>query len=53
MSNLIKNFKKYDLDIKGVRLPSFNISLEEKERVGVDKDCSNFDFLKALCADKL
>ena len=38
MSNLIKNFKKYDLDIKGVRLPSFDIPLEDKERVGVDKD---------------
>lgn len=53
MSNLIKNFKKYDLGIKGVRLPSFDIPLEEKKRVGVDKDCSNFDFLKALCTDKL
>ena len=53
MSNLIKNFKKYDLGIKGVRLPSFDIPLEEKKRVGVDKDCSNFDFLKALWTDKL
>jgi len=53
MSNLIKNFKKYDLDIKGVRLPSFDIPLEDKERVGVDRDCTNLDFLKALCADKL
>ena len=53
MSNLTKNFKKYDLDIKGVRLPSFEISPEEKERVGTKKDCDNLTFLTALCSNQL
>ena len=48
MSSLTKDFNKYDLDIKGVRLPSFEIPLEDKERVGVAEDCSNLEFLKAL-----
>jgi hypothetical protein len=53
MSSLTKDFNKYDLDIKGVRLPSFEIPLEDKERVGVAEDCSNLEFLKALCSAKL
>ena len=53
MSSLTKDFNKYDLDIKGVRLPSFEIPLEDKERVGVAEDCSNLEFLKALCTAKL
>ena len=49
MNNLTKNFKKYNLDIKGVRLPSFEISTEDKEKVEVSKDCSNLELLTALC----
>ena len=49
MSGLIKNFKKYDLDIKGVRLPSFDIESDDKEYVGIKEDCSNLEFLTALC----
>ena len=53
MSSLTKNFKKYDLDIKGVRLPSFEISPKEKEKVGTKKDCDNLTFLTALCHNRL
>ena len=53
MSNLINNFKKYDLDIKGVRLPSFEISVEEKARAGIAEDCDNLAFLTALCDNAL
>ena len=53
MSNLINNFKKYDLGIKGVRLPSFDISAEDKEKVGVAQDCDNLTFLTALCEKRL
>ena len=47
MSGLIKNFKKYDLDIKGVRLPSFDIEPDDKEYAGIKEDCSNLEFLTA------
>lgn len=53
MSNLTNNFKKYDLDIKGVRLPSFEISPEEKEKAATKKDCDNLTFLTALCHNRL
>ena len=53
MSNLINNFKKYDLGIKGVRLPSFDIDVAEKNRVGVPEDCDNLTFLTALCNKRL
>jgi DNA polymerase-3 subunit alpha len=49
MSSLTGNFKKYDLNIKGVRLPSFDIPDQEKSSVGVKKDCNNLTFLTALC----
>ena len=53
MSNLINNFEKYDLGIKGVRLPSFDIDVAEKNRVGVPEDCDNLTFLTALCNKRL
>ena len=53
MSNLINNFKKYDLGIKGVRLPSFDIDVVEKNKVGVPEDCDNLTFLTALCNKRL
>ncbi len=53
MSSLTKNFKKYDLNIKGVRLPSFEILASHKKEAGVKEDCNNLTFLKALCNLKL
>lgn len=44
-----KSFKGISLDLHGVRLPSFDIPLEEKRRAKVSEDIGNFDFLRALC----
>ena len=45
----IKKFKKYDLNIHGVRLPQFDIEDRHKHEALVSEDCSNYDFLRQLC----
>ena len=49
VSNFEKRFTGIDLDLHGVRLPSFEISNEEKRRCKVSEDVDNYDFLRALC----
>jgi DNA polymerase-3 subunit alpha len=49
MTDFIKQFEKLDLGIHGVRLPSFQVSKEDKRKLGVSEDISNEDFLEALC----
>ncbi len=44
-----KRFKNYDLDLHGVRLPKFQIDNKYKHQLSVSEDCSNYDFLRALC----
>ena len=44
-----KQFKSYDLDIHGVRLPQFDIEKRHKHQALVSEDCSNYDFLRQLC----
>jgi len=46
-----KNFKPYDLDLHGVRLPSFTIDPAFKEKIGLSAECKNFDFLRGLCLE--
>jgi DNA polymerase-3 subunit alpha len=43
------NFKNLDLQLHGVRLPSFEIPKEEKHKIKVSEDVNNYDFLRALC----
>ena len=44
-------FKPLELDLHGVRLPSFNIEDKYKRDLGVSEDISNENFLKALCEE--
>ena len=45
----IKRFKKIDLPLHGVRLPSFEPSQPLRDRLGADKDEDNASILKKLC----
>lgn len=47
--NFYNNFSALDLDLHGVRLPSFNIERKYKERISIDENCSNLQFIKQLC----
>lgn len=42
-------FSDYDLQIHGVRLPSFEIDKKYKRGLGLSEDVGNFDFLRSLC----
>lgn len=47
--NFGQQFEKYDFPLLGlVRLPQVSISDEEKRQLGLNPNCSNFEFLKAL-----
>jgi DNA polymerase-3 subunit alpha len=47
--NFYENFSTLDLDLYGVRLPSFNIERKYKQRISIDENCSNYEFIKQLC----
>lgn len=49
VSKFTDQFEGVKLDLHGVRLPSFEISKEEKRRNQVSEDVDNFDFLRSLC----
>lgn len=49
ISKFTDQFDGVKLDLHGVRLPSFEISKEEKRRNQVSEDVDNFDFLRSLC----
>jgi DNA polymerase-3 subunit alpha len=45
-----ENFSNYDDCIDpGVKLPEINITLKQKKELKCKPDCSNLDYLKALC----
>ena len=46
-------FSNLELDLHGVRLPSFSIDNKYKHELGVSEDIANYDFLKALCEQGL
>ena len=49
VSSFFSKTVDYDLNLHGVRLPTFEIQNSEKHYAKVDEDCANLDFLKALC----
>ena len=49
MNKYSDQFKEIELDLHGVRLPSFKIEEKYKRQIGVSEDISNKGFLKALC----
>ena len=51
MSSFTDSFSPIELPLHGVRLPSFDISLEAKRKIGVSEDVDNYDFLRALCLE--
>ena len=46
-------FKDIKLPLHGVRLPSFEITSEQKRKAGFSEDLDNFQFLSALCKKRL
>lgn len=49
MKSYADNFSELDLNLNGVRLPTFRIENKYKHELGVSEDIPNYDFLKALC----
>ena len=47
--SFINTFNELDLDIHGVRLPSFSIENKYKRQLKSSEDISNEEFLEALC----
>ncbi len=45
----ISSFEIIEPPIKGVRLPEIKIEERHRKELGLGEDCSNFDFLRALC----
>jgi len=48
-NNFTNNFTDLQLELHGVRLPSFNIENKFKNRIGADLNCDNQTFLRLLC----
>ena len=48
-SKFAEQFKGIELELHGVRLPSFEISKEEKRKNHISEDVNNYDFLRGLC----
>ena len=49
MKSYADNFSELDLNLNGVRLPTFRIENKYKHELGVSEDIHNYGFLKALC----
>ena len=47
--DFVNVFSNIETPIKGVRLPVLKIEDRHKKDVGIDNNCSNYDFLRALC----
>lgn len=47
--NFYDNFLDLELDLHGVRLPSFEIEKKYKDKIGAEEKCSNISFLRLLC----
>ena len=48
-NTFLKKFKNTDLSLHGVRLPSFEISDEAKEKLEVSDEDDNYQILRKLC----
>ena len=51
MSDFFRDFENLDLNLHGVRLPSFEIENEIKRELKVSEDLENYDFLRKICLD--
>ena len=51
MSDFYTDFKTLDLNLHGVRLPSFEIEKQVKRELKVSEDLNNYDFLRKICLD--
>ena len=50
--SFLKDFSEYkDCAPAGVKLPEINIEDKYYKQLKLDKDTSNYDFLRALCLD--
>ena len=49
MTSYSDKFSDLELNLHGVRLPSFSIDNKYKHELGVSEDMANYGFLKALC----
>jgi DNA polymerase-3 subunit alpha len=47
----LEEFQKLDIPMNGVRLPSFKIEDDYKKQFNIEKEISNFDFLRAIALD--
>jgi DNA polymerase-3 subunit alpha len=47
--DFINTFSDIETPIKGVRLPVLKIEDKYKKELGLENNCSNYDFLRALC----
>ena len=48
-TSFTNDFEELNLPLHGVRLPKFKIEDKYKESISLDKNCSNYDFLRGLC----
>ncbi len=53
MDTYLDKFEELNLNLHGVRLPSFEIDKKYKHEINVSEDIKNEDFLKALCKEGL
>tara|TARA_Y100000004_G_scaffold99739_1_gene111773 strand:- start:3958 stop:6570 length:2613 start_codon:yes stop_codon:yes gene_type:complete len=53
MTAYAEQFEDLELNLHGVRLPSFHIDNKYKHQLQVSEDIDNFEFLKALCQQGL
>jgi len=51
MSDFFNDFETLELNLHGVRLPSFEIKKEVKRESKVSEDANNYDFLRKICLD--
>ena len=49
MKTFAENFSNLNLNLHGVRLPSFEIDKKYKRELKVSEDIDNYDFLRKLC----
>ena len=53
VDNYTSKFSGIDLDLYGVRLPTFDITNDSKRKNKISEDCDNATFLKRLCENSL
>ena len=53
--NFYSHFQKYSIPVldNGVKLPTFEINNNDKQKMGLNEDCSDYQFLLALCLNGL